>query len=522
MDRGQIDLKEIFRQAREDLLFPPISRIEIGGTETAEVDLVGSARVVKVGAEFIQGKSEKAIKGALHHELNHWVKHPYDAKTVIQEIHWLMRRTDLGRNGLNFIRQQFDDIIDNLDLVLNKGLEEISQLYREAYLRGKADKLLRSYYSDVTGLSFGVSELEEDLRERKEALKKINFLDTTKLEYNLERFTAIVEALVREEGGESPLHIYSIRDFSPEEIEKGLEEIAKEVNAREFKEISEEIRQELEDWFKESDISDGTQGIGLVLKGLEEPDIHWYLNRARRYQIRIEPYLSADGGSYPKEIRDFELGDPIEFWVPEESYGKIIPSLAKGFERGGFETYHERNIPNAVIFMDSSGSMPKPSEGSYPVIGAFAVAKTYLDNGSKVGVVNFSEENISIKPTANREGVYKSLIRYQGGGTTLHISPLKEYCEDLDENVEYIMISDAGLYNLAEVIDFLSEQERRTTVIWMGKERELLSYKGKYEQLKSELPCSVTFCEIEREDEIPRIVVGKAFGWYLWQRSQTS
>lgn len=523
MQGGQIDLKGIFRQAREDLLFPPISRIEIGDAETAEIDLVGPAKAIKVGERFIQSKSERAIKGALHHELNHWVKHPYDAKTVILEIHWLVERTGLGRDALNYIRQQFDDVIDNLDLVLNKGLEEIGQLYKEAYLRGKVDKLLRSYYSDVTGLDFGVPKLEEDLRRRKEALKKIDFLDPARLEHNLERFADIVESLVREEKGGSPLHIYSIRDFSLEDIEKGLEEIAKEVDAREFREISEEVRQELEDWsIGESDISGGTRGIGLVLKELEEPNIHWYLNRARRYQIRIEPYLSADEGSYPKEIKDFELGDPIEFWVPEESYGKIIPSIAKGFERGGFETYHERNIPNAVIFMDSSGSMPDPSEGSYPIIGAFAVAKTYLDNGAKVGVISFSEENISIKPTTDGESVYKSLISYQGGGTTLHILPLKEYCKELDENVEYILISDAGLYNLTEVIDFFLEQDRRITIIWMGKERELLSYKGKYERLRSKLPGSVTFCEIEKEEEIPRIVVGKAFRLYLWPRSQMS
>jgi hypothetical protein len=159
--------------------------------------------------------------------------------------------------------------------------------------------------------------------------------------------------------------------------------------------------------------------------------------------------------------------------------------------------------------------MPNPEEVvSFAVLGAFSLARNYLDLGASVGVINFSNSNLELVPTRNRQRVYEMLKIYQGHGTTLHIDDLDQYVRSMVEGKrDYILITDAGIENMGEVLDYFAEVKVRLTVIWLKSEIDLEhQFKENYQLFKNKLPGSVTFAEVAQEQDIPRIAVGKTFG----------
>lgn len=255
-------------------------------------------------------------------------------------------------------------------------------------------------------------------------------------------------------------------------------------------------------------------GEKALVQELERPDVGWYRSRARRYSVYIEALVKR-GSLYPDQITDFELDDSIDTFNPVESYGKVLPSLAKKHELAEFERYAEISVPDAVIIIDSSGSMPNPKEVvSYAVLGAFSIARNYFELGAKVGVINFSNVNLQLELTRDRQSVYEMLKLYQGYGTTLHIDDLDQYVSSLvGETEDYILITDAGIDNIQSVLDYFSEIKGRLTIIWLKSESQYDDkFKERYELFKNKLPTTVTFIEVAHERDIPRIAVGKMFG----------
>ncbi len=502
-------------QAREDLYYPPIAKLEPAEIETIKVDLSGQKHKILAGKSAVDEFSDQALLGILHHELNHWAKHPYDIKTIILEQFWL---GDTSQK--NILRNLYDDVIVNLDLVINKGLGQVAQAYRESPPSSKLDRLLRAFFSQVTEMDFGAGELDPDLEEKLSLLLSIDFLDLSRIRIknNIRRFAEIVEDLSGDEIA-SPFGLFTLGDFRTEEILTAMEGIAREVTPREYEGIAAEVLKE----FKEASLQlpkRRTVGKGIsrgrkeLLQELQKPDISWYRSRARRYSISIKS-LIKQGSLYPNQIIDFELDDSIETFNPVESYGKVLPSLAKNHQLEEFERYGELLVPDAVIIMDSSGSMANPDElVSYAVLGAFAVARNYLDSGARVGVINFSNSNLTLAPTRDRQSIYEMLKTYQGYGTTLHIDDLAQYADAIPGGTkDYILITDAGIENVDKVIEFFRTVEDRLTVIWIRGEGDFdEKFKENYEQFIKQLPATVTFVEIAREQDIPRIAVGKMFG----------
>lgn len=476
-------VEELFKKARKDLFYPPIN-FEIEDVPKSYFDFSSRKYKVIVSRRQIEMLSESAIVGLFHHELNHWVKHPYDAKTIILELHWLGKR-----KKKNIIRNVFDDVVVNLDLIVNKGLDEVSQVYREIKPATKIDNLIRALLHKITGLDFGSYKLDRNLRRKLKELLEIDFLDTSKirLKNNIKRFADIVEDILDDYS--TPFIIFDLKIFSRDDIIKALREVARELDKDEYLKIAKEIL-------------DLTIGLGesCVIK---DPEIEWYKVRAMNYTIQIKP-LKRTGSLYPSEIKDFEIEDGIESYSPVESYGKIIPGLAKKYSFEDFEGF-DKKFPNAVIIIDSSGSMRNPDKKiSYAVLGAFAIARSYLESGSKVGVINFSNRNIDLLPTRG-EDVYKFIKIYQGGGTVLNLKDLESYIQKVG-NADYILITDAGLYNVNDVIEFFSRFKYRLTLIWIKSDvKDLEDFRRNFEKFKR--IDGINIVEVEREEDIPRIAI---------------
>ncbi len=495
-------INKIFKKARKDLLYPPILKVEFSDIDISEINFSGKYKII-IGKEAVKKLSSNALLGVFHHELNHWIKHPYDLRTVILENYYLgeiQNKTE--------IRNLYDDVVVNLDLIINKELFEIVDSYREIPPKGKADRLIRFFYKEVTGLNFGEILLEQELKEKLKNLLEIDFLNTTTsaLKTNIKKFASIIKDLVDEEIF-IPFSIFSLKDINPQEIKRALMSLAKELDLHDYILALKELFKEIE-----PGISPGEKS---QLQDFKKPDIKWYETRAMDYTIYIES-IFRDGSLYPSEIKDFDLEESMDLYSPVESYGKVIPGIAKKYSFEGFDGYGERMLPDAVIIMDSSGSMCHPDVTlSYAVLCGFSIARNYIENGSNVGVINFSDTNISILPTKNRQKIYETLKLYQGGGTAFHIDDFEDYLNMAGfkerKIVDYILITDAGIYNLKELLDYFSKIHGRITVLWIKKGD---SFKENFQAIKKSLKNTVTLIEVEDEKDLPKIAVGKAFKKY--------
>ncbi len=465
-------MREVFERARSDLYYPPIDLKIINGAE-CRLELSRRHRIV-AGRELLKMLSREGLLGAFHHALNHWARHPYDLKTVILESFWLRDY----ENG-NAIRELFDDVVVNLDLVVNRGLDAVAEMYRELPVRSEGDALIRAYFSRITGIDFGRTELDEKLEKRLESLLKIDFLDRKRLKSNLLKFSELVHDLEISLPFENP----ELGDFSKEDVERAMAEIAREVDLKEFEEISKFL------------------GISGEQGEQRKADVDWYIHRASRYVVYIES-SEKTGSLYPNELVDFSLDDSVEFYSPVESYGRVIPGIAKKYSAEEFYGVSSE-ARNAVIVIDSSGSMKDPKKCSYAVLGAFAVARSYMDIGGKVGVVNFSGRNLELPPCRGRE-VYETLAIYQGGGTRLNADRLKSYIERYGcSKFDFILITDAGIENIEEAVKELSSLN--LTVIWINEyAKDVKDFVKRGKRLKE---VATNFYEVEDEKDIPGIVI---------------
>ncbi len=201
---------------------------------------------------------------------------------------------------------------------------------------------------------------------------------------------------------------------------------------------------------------------------------------------------------------------------PVESYGMLIPGIAKKYTLEGFEGGGDALPSDAVIIIDSSGSMMQPDTSlSYSVLSAFCLARNYLENGSKVGVVNFSDRNINLLPTSEKQKVFETLKTYQGGSTTLHIEDFLGHLKAANlkekKDTDYILITDAGIHNIETFLNNFPKVRGRITFLWI-KSGE--SFKERFQIIKETFPANVTFIEVENVRDLPKIAVGKAFREY--------
>jgi hypothetical protein len=469
-------LKDAFESARKKLYYPPIEEFDV--SEVTKFEFGRRSRLVVGKKDLIPNK--RALEGFFALNLNYWAKHPYDLKTVLLEEFWLK---DFEKRSE--IRELFDELVSALDLIFNRGIEELIEYYRLAPLRGKHDTLLRAYIQRVTGEE--LVEVSEEVGRRVDELMKIDFLDLSRirLRMNLMRFANLVEDLI--EGFEVKIRI---EDVSKEDLRQTLREAAWELDVKEFEDLCAFIGKKLE-------------------REVKRPRKLWYIEKSRRYSIYIQP-LSKTGSLYPSEIREFEFED-IEAFNPVESYGKLIPGIAKKFVFEDFEGIVGR-IADAVIVIDSSGSMTDPERSiSHAVLGAFVIARNYLENGARVGVVNFSNKNLNLLPTRG-DAVFDQLILYQGGGTHLDVEELKAYLGRVESQPDLIMITDGGIENIEEVLEFVTKI-KSLTLIWIKRHvKSLREFRDRIERLRSVR--GVEVFEVEDEKDVPRIAVRRFSGFY--------
>ncbi len=470
---------DVFEEARRELYFPPVKLRLVDGNRI-RLNFAGKRRKpeIEAGREVFFNYPRDALKGLFQLSLARWMKHPYSLKVAMLEEFWLKDYDKRKR-----IRELYDTIVCSIYLIKRGCMSVFSALY---CMNGDdADRAVRLYLgrrfissAERNGKrDSGGNERDENERviEAARKMESIEFEVCTNLSIlrsNLIRFAEIIEDLI--EGVEEETLEFNLSA-------EGIEELAGEVGLDEFRELS--------DYF----------GCGRGKGDERLADIRWYMRRSSKYSIRIEG--RAEGGSYPGRLADFSPDDGIDYYSPVESMGKVIPGIAKRYIPEGFEGCSEER-KNAVIILDSSGSMKSPESGSEALIGAFAIARKYLGTGGKVGVVNFSWKTELLEPCRG-ERVFRALARYQGGGTEIDASAVVKYVKEFARGYDIIMITDAGIENVEEVENMLKELKSigcRNYIIWLSSNAFL--------EKRERLARHATVYEVGREEDIPKIVLG--------------
>ncbi len=178
--------------------------------------------------------------------------------------------------------------------------------------------------------------------------------------------------------------------------------------------------------------------------GLERTEINWndncipfYARKAIEFGIPIvkKPLKVERNDMYPARNREFSIGDSMNQWNRFHGGRKLLPGISK--QREYVPSLHadrKFKVPDAVIYLDTSGSMQDPKLDSPAVTASFVIANAYHANGCRVGVVNFSVDTLMLKPTRDLNDVYSFLCAYWGGGTLLDIERIKKYFSELARN----------------------------------------------------------------------------------------
>lgn len=484
-------IKEEYEKLNKELALP-LKEIKIDvAAKTAFIDM--KTHDVNINPEFVQklvdkGMSETdAIRGIEAHEIGHYLHHPFDLRYYLIESA-VVQNVEAG----SILQNLYDDIADNLSMVNVRGFNEIADIYKAM---DDTDQpimnIINNLYKYHTGKEFGAKEMVDKEREALEELKKINFGEKRpkSLRTNLGYFCSILKEFLSKDTENQqfgPGGPPSVDNYSDEEIEKELKKLLKErnINDKEFKNLHEKY------------VSNG-EGDS------KRADIQIYLNKASKYPITIEGVPLSTENSAPMTLRKWSVSDPLTSINPFASLGQLCtPGLTKRWEGGTYRTYGERReLPDAVILLDSSGSMADPTKStSVAVVAGFTAAEQYFRNKAKVAVVNFSNDTVRTDLTSDTYEVYNMLILYQNGGTQLDVNVVKEIKSPNPK--DYIMITDTAISNIDQTLDYLSNKASngdRAFVFSIGNDIESLEDYVKYPNIQ--------FFPVNNPKDLPKTII---------------
>ena len=461
--------------------------------DTAHFDFkTNKVRISKAFLEVLKKSGldyKTALKGILTHEVAHYMDRPRDLATLLFLSH-LAEKTFGKKHGM--IVNLFEDLQVNLNRMAyaeaGKELRQTYQLVEKLAEESKLENLMAAVYQRHIKEDFGQAVLLAKRTEMSEAGKfdpknplkfegvealaeKLNSL--LKVDYSMRQmhsewmslysFGEIVSDLIADNkmpamGG------FELGDFSNGQIEKALDELSRKISKGLFEEVKKYVEKSRDKKF-ENKRKEKIAVAGLDHADIERNDdqIPYYERRARTYGLYIvkKPLIVAKDDFFPEENIEFAVGDPINKWNRFSAGGIMLPGIST--KRKDKPMQHKEltfKVPDLFICLDTSGSMEHPAKFSNAVLAGFVLARNYHGNGSKVGVMNFSEDAAFQLPTRDLDKVYAMLCAYWGGGTVLDINKIREYFM----NVHRAGAKDA--YKTTEkdykqLVERLSDDERR-------------------------------------------------------------
>ena len=521
-----------------ELTFPEIK--EGARTNTACIDM--SNHKITINKSFVNYLASKGMdyqtifRSILSHEAGHFKIMPWDLKNLVMMLYTAEK---VCGDKKDVVSNYFMDVSLNLDLMLNKHNDDIHQLYKHLDKNSKIDNLLIHLYSLKTGWNFNSPKLPHELKkDHLPKLGEIKFKQKNKAYENLIRFIQVIKDLIDEEekkqwpGGNgkgngkyslSGIDRFGIGAYDKNEIRRALRELAEELESpADFAGVYKFVKnaEKKPDENKDNGKDKKGLGIGSGTKEItsQEPElnlealIEFYTAKSEAYHIHVkEKHTPKSGDKLIKsELKSWEAEDPYLDIDVFNSYGKFFPGITKSWNYTSAEQGKQKSksTPELLLMIDSSGSMTDPAEeNSNAVLGAICAARQYLKKNSKVAVVNFSDETRAYGFNDDYKRVAERIIQYQCGGTTLADDAIGQLVSKTKKEVDIMLITDGGIWNLKSVMHKLNEKKNtnRITILnitgWYGSS-DLYGLKSGGGKNK------ISVYNIKKEKDIPKIVVG--------------
>lgn len=540
-------LPKVWKEVRETFNYPQIPK-PVFDEKTQEIEMKNHRIVINPDyVKELEGKGlsqDDALKAMLSHYLGHYFykNDPWDFANMLL-VENEMSLVD-GKRAEEF-RNAYNDVCVDLKLLLKHRKSGAEKLLSRTG-KTSVDRLLRAYYQDQSGYDMGLGGINATEEKYVKRIKTIDFFDRSRWKYNSRRFGKILKEYIDElpkgegageGGGQSPSSDGKGSDgqgcegeqdagsggdpqenegysgccgtgnhmdhtaFGDDEVREGIRELAKGMDPEEFRKAAKRLG------------IGKIEGKGIGIAGGDPEEItskDYYQTLAEGYRIGIleKPNIRSDT-MYPETHKKYEMGDPFNEIDFLNSYGKIIPGVTQKWKYSEMDVHGKLDgIPDALLVIDSSSSMANPSTSlSYAVLGGFCASNAYLDNGGKVGVINFSGDGqmLSVDFTDDRDAVYDAICSYLAGGTVMPLPELKKMVSENEKECDIILISDTQIENLVETIDYLKgiDNRNRVTVLCIG---------DSYGDLKKYSDDKFSIYAIESPESIPEIILGDLRG----------
>jgi hypothetical protein len=501
-------LEEVWAQVRKRHLYPELPQPK-WAEEEERVAIDMKHKRISVSAPFVEELSQfmepaEAASGLLDHAVSHYLHCPWDLSThlkLYREAKLVLKDKQMAQKASGYF---MDVVADTVCMSQKESM--LPELYKHLK-RGIMDEAVHALYQKIWGLDLGVRGYEEVARK----LSRLPYLDRGRWPETVRKFSKIVQSLLEVEerfGGlerPNPMGEHGLQQYSPEEIEQGLKQFARDAaTPAEFKEIVEDLQEELLEA-----LDPNQRGMGLGPGRSLDADILYYMKLAENYAlpVRRKP-MEKSGALYPHHHVPWEVGRPFQDIDPWTSFGKIMPGITQTWERREGEVLgREEGTPDCIVLIDSSGSMTNPRQSlSYAVLGAACACDAYLRNDSQVAVYNFSDAKAGgsqILPfTRHRMSIYKTICHYFGGGTKLLVEDVESL--QTSSTPDIFLITDMQITNLEALIQYFNEKKNRVTAVHIGDNEHVRTFRRSMALRKN-----VGIFSVEKKEDIPKIVLGR-------------
>jgi hypothetical protein len=526
-----VELHEIAKRELAELrrvfFYPPVREVVfegIAGDPNFAGSLVG--RKILVNQIFIEKMLERhvdpqlCLRMVIARALNRYIRVPRNFREVLQLYKVIRAATPNSETAKRFLEIYFA-LWNEIDLFENRGFDkELITLYRASLAIPENErKQLEPHYLVLVGIlqerwgvDLGLGPLEGWAHLARE-LARLDYLRSKDREKDAKKFADLFRTcciVVENQRGQ-------VKDPPPPHwpLENTVDTLASPFDVREA--LIEFLNSEGEEGLiLLADLTSGhplwSAGLGRAYL-LENPRWLYYETLANRYRIGVKKVpITSEAQLFNVSLRSWNPEDGVENLAPLASFGRIgLPGVTKKWLRAGKESRLIRqSIPDLLVLLDSSGSMVNPiTELSYAVLAAFVAAQTYLDQGSKVAVINFSSEDIVLTFSANRTLVEKYLAAYQAGLTMLRVSSIEEVLRKAQRPVDILLISDMDIGNLEELIQLMrSHVHSHRIFVFLVCKDLTQGVLAKEKTLREKFPREVEWHVVRNEKDLLKIVLG--------------
>ncbi|MFX1377208.1 MAG: hypothetical protein ACFFA0_15490 [Promethearchaeota archaeon] len=415
------------------------------------------------------------------HEVSHYQIIPYDGLTNAKLLRAAMKHVNI--NYAPIVVNVFADL--TIDYKLFKKYSnlitwEVKITYEHIKNKGKISEftkfLFRAYektwnieilndesLSSMDSLAERVSKvILKDFEDETTWEKKVSTISRYLNNLIQDTFTMIGKNGISEKGKEKIKSPGGVYIEVPKDVLEIMGNPLENKNSDKLKDPNDdERRQKAEEFAKNTPFSEfggPARLAGILLDA--NPLATWYRGLAKNL-IEIRILEEKPSGQLPIFPEVWRIGDRIEDLDIVQTLLNspvIIPNLTtrKWAVKEGPGYLTEREIPDLLIVLDSSGSMKwnytsRIDRGRGPyhtaLIAAFATLHYAANKGVKFSVINFSNFTDICPWTFDFKKAEKVLLRYQGGGTVLPVKQISHQCEKAERKALIFIITDFGIYN---------------------------------------------------------------------------